>query len=39
MTTLTLLESAVLGRLRDAIPATDLAIEPYPEKPDEYSLY
>lgn len=38
MTTLVLLESAVLGRLRDAIPATDLAIEPYPEKPGEYSL-
>lgn len=38
MTTLALLESAVLGRLRDAIPATDLAVEPYPEKPADYCL-
>lgn len=32
------LESSVLEQLRSAIMPTELAIEPYPEKPSEYQL-
>lgn len=35
---LAVLESSVLGQLRSAILPTELAIEPYPEKPSEYQL-
>ena len=35
---LAVLESSVLEQLRSAISSTDLAIEPYPEKPSEYQL-
>lgn len=32
------LEASVLAQLRSAIAPTELAIEPYPEKPSEYQL-
>ena len=38
MTTLGGLEANVLARLREVIPAAELAVEPYPAKPDEYQL-